>query len=63
MMIVSIYETDEKFIIELKHKTEYVVEKKFWRTKTSDKRTFNVFSQLFLSVTKLLYKELFAGYR
>jgi len=50
---------DEKLVIRLKHKIDYVIEKKF-RTKNSlNKRTMYVFVVLFSSITKLIFKEVF----
>lgn len=59
MIIVSISSTDEKLVVRLKHKIDYVIEKKF-RTKNSlNKRTMYVFVILFFSITKLIFKEVF----
>ena len=59
MILVSISSTGEKFVIKLKHKINYAVEKKFERTKSVNQRTIYVFEQLFFSITKLIYKEMF----
>jgi hypothetical protein len=63
MILVSISSTEEKFVIRLKHKINYVVEKKFWTNKSLDKRTIYVFVQLFLSAAKLILKEVFVRSR
>jgi len=63
MILVSISSTEEKFVIRLKHKIDYVVEKKFGRIKSGTTRTFSVFVQLFLSSIKLILKELFVRSR
>ncbi|MFA6026485.1 MAG: hypothetical protein WC727_08610 [Ignavibacteriaceae bacterium] len=63
MILVSISSTEEKFVIRLKHKIDYVVEKKFKRTKPLNKRTIYVFVQLFFSTIKLIFKELFVRFR
>lgn len=60
MILVSISSTEEKFVIRLKHKINYVVEKKFGRIKSLNKKTIYLFVQLFFSITKLIYKEAFA---
>ena len=59
MIYASISSTEEKFVIELKHKIDYVVEKKFERTKSLNNRTIYVLEQLFFSITKLKFKEMF----
>lgn len=63
MIFVSINSTEEKFVIELRHKINYVVEKKFWGIKSLNKRTIYVFVQLFFSITKLMFKEVFVRSR
>jgi len=59
MIIVSISSTEEKFIIQLKHKIDYIVEKKYKVTKSLNKRTIYVFVYLFLSMIKMIIKEVF----
>jgi hypothetical protein len=59
VILVRIYPTDEKFIIELQHKIIYVVEKKFEKTKSLERRTFYVFAQLSFAVIALISKEVF----
>jgi hypothetical protein len=59
MILVSIYPKEEKFVIQLKHKIDYVVEKKFGRIKSLNKRRIYVFMQLFYSIIKLIIKETF----
>ena len=59
MILVSIYSTEEKFVIRLKHKIDYVFEKKFLETNFSNRRTIYVFAQLFFSIIKMIYKEIF----
>jgi len=59
MIIVTISSTKEKLVVRLKHKIDYVVEKKFGRTKPFKKRTMYVFVLLFFSITKLIFKEVF----
>jgi len=60
MIIVSIFSSEEKFVIRLKHKIDLVVEKKFFRTYSLSQRTIYLFVHLFFSTTKLIYKEIFA---
>jgi len=60
MIIVSIFSSEEKFVIRLKHKIDLVVEKKFFRAYSSSQRSFYLFVQLFFSTTKLIYKEIVA---
>jgi len=60
MIIVSIFSSEEKFVIRLKHKIDLVVEKKFFRAYSLSQRTIYLFVQLFFSTTKLIYKEIFA---
>ncbi|MCX6150336.1 MAG: hypothetical protein NTX22_07445 [Ignavibacteriales bacterium] len=60
MIRVSISSSEEKYVIQLRHKIDYVIEKKFKRSKSLNKRTVYVFVQLFLSITKLIFLELFA---
>lgn len=59
MILVSISSTEEKFVIQLKHKIDYVVEKKFGKTKSLNKRIIYLFVQLFFSIIKLIFKEAF----
>ncbi|NCQ17275.1 MAG: hypothetical protein COZ80_09810 [Ignavibacteria bacterium CG_4_8_14_3_um_filter_37_9] len=59
MILVSISSTEEKFVIKLKHKIYFVVEKKFKQAKPLHKRTIYVFVQLFFSTVRMIYKELF----
>ena len=59
MIIVTISSTKEKLVVRLKHKIDYVVEKKFGRTKPLNNRTMSVFVLLFSSITKLIFKEVF----
>ena len=63
MIFVSINSTEEKFIIELRYKIDYVVEKKFGKLKSLNKRTIYVLVQLFFSITKLIFKEVFTRSR
>lgn len=63
MILVSISSTEEKYVIRLKHKIEYETEKKFENSKPFSKRTFYVFVQLFLSMSKLIYLEMIKGSR
>ena len=56
MIIVSIFPTEEKFVIHLKHKIDFIVEKKFGRIK-SNKRTLYVFMNLLFSVIRLVFQE------
>jgi len=63
MILVSISSTEEKFVIRLNHKINYVVEKKFGKTVGSNTRTFSVFVQLFFSMIKLIFKEAFVRIR
>lgn len=63
MILVSISSTEEKFVIRLKHKIDYVVEKKFGRIKSLNKKTIYVFVQLFFSITKLVFREAFVRSR
>jgi hypothetical protein len=59
VIFVRIYPSDEKFTIELQHKIKYVVEKKFGKTKSLDRRTFYVFAQLLFATIMLISKEVF----
>jgi hypothetical protein len=59
MILVSISSAEEKLVIKLKHKINYTVEKNFERTKSVKQRTIYVFEQLFFSITKLIFKEIF----
>lgn len=59
MILVSISSTEEKFVIRLQHKIDYVVEKIFGRTLSIGRRGIYLFVQLLLSLTKLIYKESF----
>jgi hypothetical protein len=59
MILVTISSTEEKFVIRLKHKIDYVVEKKFGKIKSLNRRTVYLFAQLFFSITKLFYIESF----
>jgi len=59
MILVSISSTEEKFVIRLQHKIDYVVEKNFGRTLSIGRRGIYLFVQLLLSLTKLIYKESF----
>jgi len=63
MILVSISSTEEKFVIKLKHKINYAVEKKFDGTKSVNQRTIYVFEQLFFSITKLIFNEIFVRIR
>lgn len=63
MIYASISSSEEKFVIELRHKIDYVVEKKFGRIKSLNNRTIYVFAQLFFSITKLIFKEVFTRSR
>ena len=60
MIYASISSTEEKFVIKLRHKIDYVVEKKFGRIKSLNNRTIYVFAQLFFSITKLISKSIFS---
>lgn len=59
MILVTISSTEEEFVIRLKHKIDYVVEKKFGKIKSLNIRTVYLFTQLFLSITKLIFREIF----
>lgn len=63
MILVSVSSSNEKFRIFLKHNIVYVVEKKFSRTLSLSKRTSYVLRQLFVSITKLIFIEIFARVR
>jgi len=63
LILVSISSTEERFVIRLKHKIDYVVEKKFRKTNTSNKRTIYVLIQVIVSVLKLIFKEAFVRIR
>ena len=60
MILVRIYSTEEKFVIELQHKIKYAIEKDFGSIKSINKRTIYVFAQLFIAAAKLISKEFFA---
>jgi len=59
MILVSILSTEDEFEILLKHKINFVVEKVYKKTKTLNNRTHYVFVQLFYSIIKLIYIEIF----
>jgi hypothetical protein len=59
MITVSISSTDEKLIVRLKHKIDYVVEKKLAKTNSFNKGTMYVFVLLFFSLSKMITKEVF----
>jgi len=59
VILVSIYTIEEKLFIKVKHKNSYEVEKEFLHTNHTAYRNFRVFSHLFISVAKLMVKELF----
>ncbi|PKL83501.1 MAG: hypothetical protein CVV24_04625 [Ignavibacteriae bacterium HGW-Ignavibacteriae-3] len=59
MIHVTIESNAETFVIRLKHKIDFVVERRFQKTKPLNRRTISVFVQLFFSVAKLIFKELF----
>jgi hypothetical protein len=63
MILVSISSTEEKFVIRLRHKIDYVVEKNFGITGSRGKRKNYLFMQLFVSLTKLVYKEFVGGFK
>ncbi len=63
MILVTIYSTEEKLAIQLRHKIDYMVVKKFGRIESPSKRTIYVFVQLFFSIVKLIFKEIFVRYR
>ncbi|MDP2300869.1 MAG: hypothetical protein Q8N03_00400 [Ignavibacteria bacterium] len=58
MISVSITTTQEKLVIRLKHRIEYVVEKKLQGLLYSKRNSGYVFAQLFFSVAVLLTKEI-----
>lgn len=57
MILVSISSKEDKFVIRLKHKIDFVKESQFWKTKSLNKRTVCVFCQLFISIAELFCKE------
>ncbi len=59
MILVTISSTEEEFVIRLKHKIDYVVEKKFGKINSLNIKTIYLFAQLFLSTTKLIFREIF----
>lgn len=63
MILVSVSSSNEKFRIFLKHKIIYAVEKKFSRSLSLSKRTSYVLRQLFVSIIKLTFIEIFAKVR
>jgi hypothetical protein len=63
MILVSIYSEEETFVIRLKHKIDYVAEKKYVKTKSLNSRTIYVFGQLIFSIVKLIFKEVFVKSR
>jgi hypothetical protein len=63
MIFVSISSTEDKFVICLNHKIEHVIENKFGRIKSLNKRIIYVFVQLFFSTSKLILKEVFVRSR
>jgi len=58
MISVSITTTQEKLVIRLKHKIEYVVEKKMQGLLYFKRNSGYVLTQLFYSVVVLLVKEM-----
>lgn len=60
MISVSITTTDEKLVIRLKHKIEYVVEKQMKGFRKFKRNSGYVLTQLFLSVAVLFFKEIAA---
>lgn len=63
MIFVSISSTEEKFVIELKHKIDYVVERNFGKLKSLNKSTVYMFFQLFFGTAKMIFKEIFGRSR
>jgi len=59
MIIVSISSTEEKFVIQLKHKIDYMVVKKYRYSKLPITKTVYLFVHLFYSMVKLIYSEIF----
>lgn len=57
MILVSISSTEEKLVIRIKHKIEYLLESKY--KKSIKKRNLYVFVLLFLSCAVLMSKEIF----
>lgn len=57
MISVSITTTEEKLVIRLKHKIDYVVEKNFVGLQSLQLKTGYIFTQLFFSVAVMLFKE------
>jgi hypothetical protein len=57
MILVSISSTEEKLVILVKHRIEYLLESKY--RKSIKKRNLYVFALLFLSFVVLMSKEIF----
>lgn len=57
MILVTISSTEEEFVIRLKHKIDFVVEKKFGKITSLNIKTIYLFAQLFISITKLIFRE------
>lgn len=63
MILVSISSSEDKFVIKLHHKINYVIEKEFGRINSIAKRTNFIIVQLFLGIVKLLFKEVLARFQ
>jgi hypothetical protein len=63
MILVRIHPSEDKFLIELSHKIDYVVEKKFGRTKSLNRRTAYLFTHLIIAAAILLIKEMLMRFR
>jgi len=59
MILVSVSSTEDKFVIRLNHKINYVIENKFGKIKSLERRTLYVIAKLFLLIPKLIFKEIF----
>jgi hypothetical protein len=59
MVTVSILSTDDKLVVRLKHKIDYVVEKKLGSAKSFNQSNMYVFVQLFFTYTKMIFREVF----
>ncbi len=63
MILVSISSTVEKFVIQLRYKINYLVEKKFGRTKSFNKKQYMCLYNRSFLIKELIFKETFVKSR
>lgn len=63
MILVSISSSEDKFIIRLKHRIEYVIENRFGKIKSENVKTAYIFVQLLFAVTKMIFLEISSKFR